>query len=76
MWAWDHGSSDFIQFFFYKFQRCLGCDQELVVFFVEFINILFAVEASVHDQFDFIEFQEVDVGEHVLHCFDIRDIAG
>ncbi|MBT9144113.1 MAG: hypothetical protein DDT29_02528 [Dehalococcoidia bacterium] len=46
------------------------------MFFVEFINILFAVEASVHDQFDFIEFQEVDVGEHVLHCFDIRDIAG
>jgi len=56
-------------------QRLLCGNQEFQVVMVQVVNVGLAVESPVHDQFDLVVPQKIDVGQKVLHGLHIGDIS-
>ena len=39
------------------------------------VDVLLAVEASVHDKFKLVEFEEINILNEIFYSLNIRDVA-
>jgi hypothetical protein len=41
----------------------------------EVVDVFLAVEASVHDKLELVEFEEINILNEILYSLNIRDVA-
>ena len=70
-----HGATDSIQLLLNKFQGFFYTYQELVTLAVQLVDICFTVETSVHNEFNLIQIQEINISKYVGHGRYVLDIA-